>query len=88
MWEKIENAFENYATGFAILLSIGIVIGWLALTFGLLCLKALIVMLLWNATVAVLFGFSVIGFWMSMGICLLVGFLFKCSSKFSWKTED
>lgn len=88
MWEKIENAFENYATGFAILLSIGIVIGWLALAFGLLCLKALIVMLLWNATVAVLFGFPMIGFWMSMGICLLVSFLFKCSSKFSWKTGD
>jgi hypothetical protein len=88
MWEKIENAFENYATGFAILLSIGIVIGWLALTFGLLCLRALIVMLLWNATVAVLFGFPAIGFWMSMGICLLINVLFKGCFKFSLKTGD
>ena len=88
MWKKIENAFEDYSVGFAILLSIGIVIGWLALTFGLLCLRALIVMLLWNATVAVLFGFPVIGFWMSMGICLLANGLFKGYFKVSSKTED
>ena len=88
MWKKIENAFDVYTTGFAILLSVGIVLGWLALNFGLLCLRALIVMLLWNATVAVLFGFPVIGFWMSMGICLLVGFLFKGYFKVSSKIED
>lgn len=88
MWEKIENTFEDYSVGFAILLSIGIVIGWLAITFGLLCLKALIVMLLWNATVTVLFGFPVIGFWMSMGICLLFKFLFGSCFKISGKKED
>lgn len=88
MWEKIENAFEDHSVGIAILLVIGIVIGWLALTFGLLCLKALIVMLLWNATVAVLFGFPVLGFWMSMGICLLINCLFKSCLKISRKKED
>lgn len=88
MWEKIENAFEDYSVGFAILLSIGIVVGWLALAFGLLCLKALIVMLLWNATVAVLFGIPTIGFWMSMGICLLVKGLFQGYFKISRKKED
>jgi hypothetical protein len=88
MWEKIENAFEDYTVGIAILLTIGIVIGWLALTFGLLCLRALIVMLLWNATVAVLFGFPVLGFWMSMGICLLASGLFKCYFNISWKNKD
>lgn len=88
MWKKIENAFEDYSVGIAILLTIGIVIGWLALTFGLLCLRALIVMLLWNATVAVLFEFPVIGFWMSMGICLLATGLFKGYFKVSLKTED
>ena len=88
MWKKIENAFEDYSVGFAILLSIGIVIRWLAVIFGLLCLRALIVMLLWNATVAVLFGFPVIGFWMSMGICLLVNILFKSYFDISWKKED
>ena len=88
MWEKIENAFDAYTTGIAILLSIGIVIGWLTLAFGSLCLRALIVMLLWNAIVTVLFGFPVIGFWMSMGICLLVNVLFKGCFKVSWKKED
>jgi hypothetical protein len=88
MWEKIENAFEDYSVGIAILLSIGIVIGWLALTFGLLCLRALIVMLLWNATVTVLLGFPMIGFWMSMDICLLTNGLFKGYFKISWKTGD
>ena len=88
MWKKIENAFDVYTTGYAILLSIGIVLGWLALTFGMLCLRALIVMLLWNATVAVLFGFPVIGFWMSMGICLLANGLFKGYFNVSWKKED
>lgn len=88
MWEKIENAFEDYSVGIAILLTIGIVIGWLALAFGFLCLKALIVMLLWNATVAVLFGFPVLGFWMSMGICLLANGLFKGFFNISWKKKD
>ena len=88
MWKKIENAFEDYSVGFAILLSIGIVIGWLALNFGLLCLRALIVMLLWNATVVVLFGFPAIGFWMSVGICLLVNILFTSYFDISWKKED
>lgn len=88
MWEKIENAFEDYSVGFAILLTIGIIIKWLALTFGLLCLRALIVMLLWNATVVVLFGFPVLGFWVSMGICLLVCVLFRSFSNISWKKED
>lgn len=88
MWKKIENAFDVYTTGIAILLSIGIVLGWLVLTFGTLCLRALIVMLLWNATVAVLFGFPGISFWMSMGICLLANGLFKGYFKVSWKDED
>lgn len=88
MWKKIGNAFEDYSVGIAILLSIGIVIGWLALTFGSFCLKALIVMLLWNATVVVLFGFPVIGFWMSMGICLLVNILFKSYFDILWNKED
>jgi hypothetical protein len=55
---------------------IGIIIA-LGIIFGVLCLESWLIMLLWNATLPVVFsGVAVIGFWQSICINLLVIFLF------------
>lgn len=75
--EKIVNAQEEYSVGVAILAIIGIVIGAFAWCFGMMCLKAWIVMLLWNWIAVGLFGAPVLGFWMAFGLRLLCSLLFK-----------
>ena len=55
---------------------IAIIIG-LGVIFGVLCLESWLIMLLWNATLPVVFsGVTAIGFWQSVGINLLVILLF------------
>ena len=55
---------------FAIIISVGII-------FGALCLESWLIMLLWNATLPVVFcGVTAIGFWQSVCINLLVMLLF------------
>ena len=61
-----------------------VIVGWviaviiaLGVIFGLLCLESWLIMLLWNATLPVVFsGVAVIGFWQSVCINLLVILLF------------
>lgn len=54
----------------AIIISVGII-------FGALCLESWLIMLLWNATLPVVFcGVTAIGFWQSVCINLLVLLLF------------
>lgn len=61
-----------------------IIFGWiiaiiiiLGAFFGLLCLEGWLVMLLWNATLPILFsGVTAISFWQSMAINLLTVLLF------------
>ena len=77
MKEKIVNAWEDYSMGVAILAIIGIVIGYLAAYFGIMCLKAWVVMLLWNWIAVGLFGAPVLGFWVAFGLRLLCALLFK-----------
>ena len=60
------------------------IVGWLiaiiialGVIFGVLCLESWLIMLLWNATLPVVFsGVTAIGFWQSVCINLLVGLLF------------
>ena len=60
------------------------IVGWLipiivalGVIFGVLCLESWLIMLLWNATLPVVFsGVAVIGFWQSVCINLLVILLF------------
>ena len=60
------------------------IVGWvfgiifvLGILFGVLCLESWLIMLLWNATLPVVFsGVAVIGFWQSVCINLLVILLF------------
>ena len=55
---------------------IGIIIA-LGVIFGVLCFESWLIMLLWNATLPVVFGgVAVIGFWQSVCINLLVILLF------------
>lgn len=55
---------------------IGIIIA-LGIIFGVLCLESWLIMLLWNATLPVVFcGVTAIGFWQSVCINLLVILLF------------
>jgi hypothetical protein len=75
--EKIVDAWEEYSVGTAILAIIGIVIGAIAWCFGLMCLQAWLVMLLWNWVAVDLFGAPVLGFWMAFGLRWLCSLLFK-----------
>lgn len=55
---------------------IGIIIA-LGIIFGVICLESWLIMLLWNVTLPVVFcGVTVIGFWQSVCINLLVILLF------------
>lgn len=75
--KKIVNVWEEYSVGLAILAIIGIAIGAIAWTFGIMCLQAWLVMLLWNWVVVELFGAPVLGFWMAFGLSWLCALLFK-----------
>ena len=56
--------------------TLAIIIG-LALAFGLACLEAWIVMLLWNWIMPILFPtLPTIGFWLAFGIMMLCNILF------------
>ena len=60
------------------------IVGWiigiifaLGVVFGLLCLESWLIMLLWNATLPIVFGgVTAIGFWQSVCINLLATILF------------
>ena len=61
-----------------------VIVGWviaiiiaLGIIFGVLCLESWLIMLLWNATLPVVFcGVTAISFWQSVCINLLVILLF------------
>jgi hypothetical protein len=85
--EKIANAWEDYSTGVAVLAIIGIVIGALAWAFGMMCLQAWVVMLLWNWVAVGLFGAPALGFWMAFGLSWLCSLLFKSKVTINKKSE-
>ena len=49
----------------------------LALAFGLLCFKGLLIMLLWNWVMVSVFSLPAINLWIAVGISLLVSLLSK-----------
>lgn len=75
--------FRNKTVGECILLLILI----LALVFGVLCFEGWLVMLLWNATVTVIFGLTEIGFWRAVGVMLLCNLLFTPFIKINTKRD-
>ena len=86
--EKIADAWEDYSTGVAVLAIIGIVIGAFAWCFGVMCLQAWLVMLLWNWVAVGLFGAPALGFWMAFGLRWLCSLLFKSKVTVNKKSED
>lgn len=87
VFEKIADAWEKYSVGVAILAIIGIVIGAIAWTFGIMCLKSWLVMLLWNWIAVDLFGAPVLGFWVAFGLRWLCSLLFKSKITVNKKSE-
>ena len=69
------DSFDTESWGcFAWLLAIVLI---LALVFGLLCLEAWFVMLLWNAVIPLLWATAPeLSFWVAMGLMLLCHLLF------------
>jgi hypothetical protein len=64
------------------------ILGWLVgilivlgLAFGLMCLSGWLIMLVWNATLPAIFGFTTLTFWQAFGLHLLVWLLFGGISK-------
>ena len=88
VFEKIVDAWEEYSVGVAILAIIGIVIGAIAWTFGIMCLQAWLVMLLWNWIAVDLFGAPVLGFWVAFGLRWLCSLLFKSKVTVNKKSEN
>ncbi len=77
MFEKIVEVWDNYDGVFAVIAVIAFIIGFLGVTFGLWCLQAWLVMLLWNWVAVTLFGAPVLTFWLSFGLVWLFHLLTK-----------
>ena len=85
--EKIVDVWDDYSVGVAILATVGIVIGAIALTFGVMCLQAWLVMLLWNWVAVGLFGAPALSFWVAFGLRWLCSLLFKSKLTVNKKSE-
>ena len=86
--EKIVEIWDEYSVGIAILMIVGVIIGALAWAFGMMCLQAWIVMLLWNWIAVDLFGAPLLGCWMAFGLRWLCSLLFKSKVTVNKKSED
>lgn len=74
------EAWESQSHIVAILMIIaGVVIG-VSIVFGFICLRAWIIMLLWNWIAVSLFNAPALSFWLAFGLSLLCNMLFKSSS--------
>lgn len=87
MKERIVEIWNEHSTIGAIILIVLMVCGYLAGYFGVMCLKAWFVMLLWNWIAVGLFGAPVLGFWMAFGLRLLCSLLFKSIITVDKKSE-
>ena len=77
MIKRITKIWKKHSIIGAIILIVGVVVGCLAIVFGLSCLQAWLVMLLWNWVAVSLFGAPTLSFWVSFGLCWLCSLLFK-----------
>jgi hypothetical protein len=75
--KMVYDVWDDYSAGVAILLSILIIIGALAYVFGMMCLQAWLVMLLWNWVAVSLFNAPMLTFWVAFGLRWLCSLLFK-----------
>ncbi len=77
MFKGIVEVWDKYDGFFAVLAVIAFIIGFLGMAFGLMCLQAWLVMLLWNWVAVTLFGAPVLSFWLSFGLVWLLHLLTK-----------
>lgn len=81
MIKGIVEICEKYEGFFAVIAVIAFIIGFLGMVFGLWCLQAWLVMLLWNWVMVTLFNFPVLTFWLSFGLVWLFHLLTKGLAK-------
>jgi hypothetical protein len=72
MKDKLTELFEDHGC-LAVLIALVII---LAFAFGCLCFEGWLLMLLWNAVLVPLFGWSALKFWWAVGILLICNILF------------
>lgn len=77
MFKAIVEVWDKYDGFFAVLAVIAFIIGFLGMAFGLWCLQAWLVMILWNWVIVSLFGTPVLTFWLSFGLVWLFHLLTK-----------
>ena len=68
---------------------IGIIILVLAIAFGLMCLEAWIIMLLWNAIVTkIIVGVCALTFWQTFGLVILIDLLFGTIKATTYRSTE
>ena len=77
MFKGIVEVWDKYDGFFAVLAVIALIIGFVSVVFGLWCLQAWLVMLLWNWVAVTLFNAPVLTFWLSFGLVWLFHLLTK-----------
>ena len=77
MFKGIVEVWDKYDGIFAVIAVIAFIIGFVGVAFGLWCLQAWLVMLLWNWVAVTLFGAPVLTFWLSFGLVWLFHLLTK-----------
>lgn len=77
MIKGIVEVWDKYDGFFAVLAVIAFIVGFLGMAFGLWCLQAWLVMLLWNWVMVTLFNLPVLSFWLSFGLVWLFHLLTK-----------
>ena len=80
--KTIGEFFKRYSFKVALLATILVLVIATGLVFGVLCLEACILMLLWNAVIPSLWvGAPSLTFWLAFGLLLICNILFKSTSR-------
>ena len=77
---SIRNIYMTHSLFVSILMIVVATLLGLGIVFGFLCLRAWIIMLLWNWIAVSLFNAPVLNIWLALGLSLLCSMLFKSSS--------
>lgn len=89
MKKYISEIWDEHSVVVAILLTVLLVISYLAGFFGVMCLQSWLIMLLWNWVAVDLFGAPTLTFWLAFGLRWLCRLLFKSSkTNIDKKSED
>lgn len=78
MFNKLRDFCEVHSAGAGCLMVLLVAVLIIGFAFGILCLKGLFVMLLWNAVICTLWTSAPhLSFWLAVGLVLLCNILFK-----------